>query len=259
MAYRSPAIPYLLLFLWPVSLPLSPLLTCFNHKDPLLFTECSRHAPDLRSLHLLPLCLALSHLQHLPTPRPLHSGATPLQACPTLCDPINCSPPGSCPWDSPGKNTGVGCHSLLPGIIPTQGSNQHLLGLLHWQAGSLPPVPPGKPPGLSMTIQINLLTGHSLFKNNPPHQDSVPAPCLSAWLFSKALYYPIYLVCLFLLDCKLSVGRHFVFLVHCYIFSTKIVLRTLEDTCYGLNFVPTSHSYDEVLTFHISECDLIWN
>ena len=34
--------------------------------------------------------------------------------CPTLCDPIDNSPPGSpSPWDSPGKNTGVGCHFLL--------------------------------------------------------------------------------------------------------------------------------------------------
>ena len=32
-----------------------------------------------------------------------------------------------CPWDSPGKNTGVGCHSLLQGIFPTQGSNPGLL------------------------------------------------------------------------------------------------------------------------------------
>ena len=31
-----------------------------------------------------------------------------------------------CPWDSPGKNTGVGCHALLQGILPTQGSNPHL-------------------------------------------------------------------------------------------------------------------------------------
>ena len=30
------------------------------------------------------------------------------------------------PWDSPGKNTGVGCHFLLQGIFPTQGSNSHL-------------------------------------------------------------------------------------------------------------------------------------
>ena len=33
-----------------------------------------------------------------------------------------------CPWNSPGKNTGVGCHFLLHGIFLTQGSNQ---GLLH--------------------------------------------------------------------------------------------------------------------------------
>ena len=33
-----------------------------------------------------------------------------------------------CPWASPGKNTGVGCHVLLEGISPTQGLN---LGLLH--------------------------------------------------------------------------------------------------------------------------------
>ena len=36
-----------------------------------------------------------------------------LQSCPTLCDPIYSSAPGSHPWDSPGKNTGVGCHFLL--------------------------------------------------------------------------------------------------------------------------------------------------
>ena len=28
-----------------------------------------------------------------------------------------------CPWDFPGKNTGVGCHFLLQGIFPTPGSN----------------------------------------------------------------------------------------------------------------------------------------
>ena len=35
-----------------------------------------------------------------------------------------------CPWDSPGGNTGVGCHALLQGIFPTQGANPRLLGLL---------------------------------------------------------------------------------------------------------------------------------
>ena len=41
------------------------------------------------------------------------AAAKPLQSRPTLCDPIDGSPPGSRPWDSPGKNTGVGCHFLL--------------------------------------------------------------------------------------------------------------------------------------------------
>ena len=48
-----------------------------------------------------------------------------------------------CPWDSPYKNTGVGCHSLLQGICPIEGWNWCLLSL-HWQVGYLPLVPPGK-------------------------------------------------------------------------------------------------------------------
>ena len=49
------------------------------------------------------------------------------QSCPTLCNPMNYSPTGSSVHgDSPGKNTGVGCHALLQGIFPTQGSNPGL-------------------------------------------------------------------------------------------------------------------------------------
>ena len=50
------------------------------------------------------------------------------QSSPTLCNPMTMATRLLCPWDSPGKNTGVGCHSLLQGIFLTQGSN---LGLLH--------------------------------------------------------------------------------------------------------------------------------
>ena len=77
------------------------------------------------------------------------------QLYPTLCDPMDFNQPDSsvhikkekcsavsdslrphglqltgllCPWDFPGKSTGVGCHFLLQGIFPTQGSNP---GLLH--------------------------------------------------------------------------------------------------------------------------------
>ena len=61
------------------------------------------------------------------------AAAKSLQSCPTLCNPMDCSPPGSSVHgNSPGKNTGVGCHALLQGILPTQGSNP---GLLHCRLG----------------------------------------------------------------------------------------------------------------------------
>ena len=47
-----------------------------------------------------------------------------LSRAPTLCNPMDCSPPhSSVHGNSPGKNTGVGCHALLKGIFLTQGSN----------------------------------------------------------------------------------------------------------------------------------------
>ena len=63
-----------------------------------------------------------------------------------------------CPWDSPGKNTGVGWHALLQGIFLTQRSNPHLLSLLRWQVGSLPLVLPGKLLRVSSSIEnLNFL------------------------------------------------------------------------------------------------------
>ena len=53
------------------------------------------------------------------------------QSCQTLCDPMDCSTPGSSVHeDSPGKNSGVGHHALLQGIFPTQGLNPGLPH--HW-------------------------------------------------------------------------------------------------------------------------------
>ena len=44
------------------------------------------------------------------------------RSCPTLYDPMDWSPPALlCPWNSLGKNTGVGFHFLLQGIFPTRG------------------------------------------------------------------------------------------------------------------------------------------
>ena len=50
-----------------------------------------------------------------------------------------------CPWDSPGKNTGLGCHALLQGIFPTQKSSPCLLHLLHYKGIFFTTEPLGKP------------------------------------------------------------------------------------------------------------------
>ena len=76
----------------------------------------------------------IKHLSHVVTKL--------LQSCLTLYYPHELQPPRHlCQWGFPGKNTGVGCHSLLQGIFPTQGSNLSLLCPLHWQAHSLPLTP----------------------------------------------------------------------------------------------------------------------
>ena len=72
--------------------------------------------------------------------------AKSLQFCLTLCEPMDYNLPGSSVHgDSPGKNTGGGCHALLQVIFLTQSSNPCLLCLLHWEDGSLPLEPSRKP------------------------------------------------------------------------------------------------------------------
>ena len=60
-----------------------------------------------------------------------------------------------CPWDSPGKNTGMGCHALLQGIFPTQGIKS---GSPSLQADSLPSELPGKPKNTGVG-SLSLLQG----------------------------------------------------------------------------------------------------
>ena len=85
-----------------------------------------------------------------------------LQLCQTL-RPYGLSPTRLlCPWGSPGKNTGVGCHFLLQGIFLTQGSSSRLLHLLHWKADSLPLSHLRSPKGLSLHISCKCRKGESL-------------------------------------------------------------------------------------------------
>ena len=75
----------------------------------------------------------------------LSSICSVIQSCPTLCDPIDCSLPGSSVHGIlQARVLEWAAIFLLQGILPTQGSNLRLLHLLHWQADSLPRVPLGK-------------------------------------------------------------------------------------------------------------------
>ena len=57
------------------------------------------------------------------------------QLCPTLCNPMDCNPP-SCPWNSPGKNTGVGSHFLVQGVGGSDGKDSRYDINVGFQASS---------------------------------------------------------------------------------------------------------------------------
>ena len=79
-----------------------------------------------------------------------------LQLCPTISDPMNHSLPGSPSMGSSRHEYWSGLPSPLSdsGIFLTQPWNPHLLRLLHWQMGSLPLAPPGKPIGEILCVSI---------------------------------------------------------------------------------------------------------
>ena len=78
------------------------------------------------------------------------------QLCPTLSNPMDCSPPGfSVPGYSPGKNTEVGCPGPPPGDLPNPGIEPRSATL---QADSLPAEPQGKPKNTGVG-SLSLLQG----------------------------------------------------------------------------------------------------
>ena len=72
-----------------------------------------------------------------------------LQLCPTLCNTVDYKP---CPWDSLGKNTGVGCHAPPPGDLHDPGVEAECPVSPALQVDSLPLLPPGKPNPLYNSI-----------------------------------------------------------------------------------------------------------
>ena len=86
------------------------------------------------------------------------------RSCRNLCTLIYGHLPARlpCPWNSPGKNTGVGCHSLLQGIFPTQGLN---LGLLHCRQILYCLNHQGSPLCFLLTVKIYVLTPPNTYNN----------------------------------------------------------------------------------------------
>ena len=129
---------------------------------PLTYFTAGQHSRDARGAHVAPqrdMSLlsprALSRFQ-MPFEDPLNlfSSASrtrynlhckqcvrPAQSCPTLCNPMDCSCQIPQSMGFPRQEYLNGCHFLLQGIFPTQGSNPCLLHLLHWQEDSLPTAP----------------------------------------------------------------------------------------------------------------------
>ena len=104
-----------------------------------------------------------------------------------------------CPRDSPGRNNWVGCHFLLQGIFPTQGSNLHHLCLLHWQA------PPGKPYNCHIIYQFAefafYLSNFFLKCSSKSAKYSPPPPYITTYCFNLVILF-------FFLACKIPSYSH---------------------------------------------------
>ena len=74
-----------------------------------------------------------------------------IQSCPTLCDPMDCSPPGSSVHGVLQARIGEKVAIPPPGDLPNPGIEPSFLCFLHWQAGSLPLAPAGKPKAVYIT------------------------------------------------------------------------------------------------------------
>ena len=154
-SYRSPSHPYralgwapcviqqiptgYLFYVWLSILPMAMyMFQCYSLGSSHLFLPCCAHS----SLYLYLYSYAANRLISISFLDFIYircCNCLVIKSCLTL-QPANLLSPRN----SPGKNTRVGCHFLLQGIFPTQGSNLHLLCLLNWQVGSLSLTAPGK-------------------------------------------------------------------------------------------------------------------
>ena len=121
---RAPMCPHIHALLTPGCASVSsPLLKCSSDSPDLRVSSASLRDPSGHFLTYSFVDCPVSTYQALKQ----HSRRLRAQSCLTLCDPLDCIPPGSSVHGILQIKAGVGCHSLLQGIFPTQGSSPHLL------------------------------------------------------------------------------------------------------------------------------------
>ena len=116
----------------------------------LLLSFTITHPFPNQQVHSLHLCLYSCPANRLIITIFHDSMCLVAQSCLTLCDPMDCSPAGSSVHgNSPGKNTGVGCHAILEWVA-----------MPYWSG--LPCLPPGDPPNSGMKSRSPILQEDSL-------------------------------------------------------------------------------------------------
>ena len=107
----------------------------------------------------------------------MHSNSFKL--CTTLCQPTRFLHP----WDSSGKNTGVGFHVLLQGLFPTQGSNPHLLHLPALAGGFITSSATWEAHGIYIYIYIPLYVYIYIYIQwNISHKNNKILPYVATWM-----------------------------------------------------------------------------
>ena len=126
----------------------------FSFAKEISFSKCVSSTTLIYHAFLTHFLVIFSQLTFLEAPVPfsclvtISCGCTCsiAQSCPTLCDHMDCSLPGSSAHELSWQEYWSGLPFPTPGIFPTKGSNPHLLCLLHSQGDSLP-LCHGKPSG----------------------------------------------------------------------------------------------------------------
>ena len=149
------------------------------------------------------------------------------QLCLILCDPMDCR--FLCPWNSPGKNTGVGSHSFLQGIFPTQGSKPGLLHcrqilyhLSHQRSPSKLKLP------LSLTT-LNYLTKCTCLLSLPQYMLVIAFE--SDPVLTQQVYFWAKKMCLHLVLCNFPENFEKITLTFCSITKRLKLSNSMKFTC----------------------------